>query len=87
MKQLVRRLSWPLLVLAGAMLMMPQTADAARWRRYYVGPRAVYGRGIGVYAPGVSVQIGPGVRVRAPGVGVYVGRGYRYYGRPYFYGW
>jgi hypothetical protein len=77
MKRLVKRISLPLLLLAGMMLIGPQTAEAAKWRRYakrayvhqpyYVAPVAVYAPPVRVYAPPV--------RVYAPGVGVYVGPG------------
>jgi hypothetical protein len=77
MKRLVKRISLPLLLLAGMMLIGPQTAEAAKWRRYakrayvhqpyYVAPVAVYAPPVRVYAPAV--------RVYAPAVGVYVGPG------------
>ena len=98
MKRLVKRISLPLLLLVGLTLIGPQTAEAARWRRYarrayvhrpyYVAPPAVYAPPVRVYAPGVGVYVGPGVHVRAPGVRVNVGSWYpSHYGGPYYYGW
>ena len=98
MKRLVKRISLPLLLLAGLMLIGPQTAEAGRWRRHarrayvhrhhYVAPPAAYAPRVRVYAPGVGVHVGPGVHVRAPGVRVNVGPRYpSYYGRSYYYGW
>ena len=92
MRKLVQWISLPLLLLVGLTLIGPQTAEAAKWRRYargayvhqpyYVAPPAVYVPRVRVYAPGVGVHVGPGVHVRAPGVGIHVGPRYRYY-----YGW
>jgi hypothetical protein len=82
MQRLVKRISLPLLLLAGLTLIGPQTAEAAGWRRYaqrpyvrqpyFVAPAAVYAPPVRVYAPPVRVYAPP-VRVYAPGVGVYVG--------------
>ncbi len=80
MKRLVKRISLPLLFLVGLTLIGPQTAEAARWRRYArgpyvrVAPPVVYSPRVRVYAPGVRVYA-PGVRVYAPGDGVDVGPG------------
>ncbi len=97
MKRLVKRISLPLLLLAGLTLIGPQTAEAARWRRYaqrtyvrqpyYVAPAVVYAPPVRVYAPGVGVYVGPGVRVRAPGVRVNVGPPYPLYRGSYYFGW
>jgi len=97
MKRLVKRISLPLLLLVGLTLIGPQTAEAAKWRRYarhayvhqpYVAPPAVYAPRVRVYAPGVGVQVGPRVHVRTPGVRVNVGSWYSSYNRgPYYYGW
>ena len=88
MKQLLKRISLPLLLLVGLTLIGPQTAEAGRWRRYYAGPRAVYGPRVQVYAPGVGVHVGPGVHVAAPGVRVNIGGWYPYdYGGSYYFGW
>ena len=85
MKSLSQRVSLPLLILVGTTLIGPQTAEAARWRRYatraYVNgpddvpPPVVQTPGVRVYAPGVGVHVGPGVDVVAPGVEVHVGPG------------
>ena len=93
MGSLVKRLSLPLLLLVGLLLIGPQTAEAARWRRYtrpayvhrpyYVAPPIVRAPRVRVYAPGVGVYVGPGVHVHAPGVRVHVGSWYPYY----YYGW
>jgi hypothetical protein len=97
MKRLVKRISLPLLLLAGLSLIGPQTAEAAGWRRYvprpyvrqpyYVAPVAVVAAPVRVYAPGVGVYVGPGVRVRAPGVRVNVGSPYPLYRNSYYFGW
>ncbi|MHC4405811.1 MAG: hypothetical protein ACYTG0_39705 [Planctomycetota bacterium] len=77
MKRLVKRISLPLLLLVGLTLIGPQTAEAAKWRRYarraYVH-RPYYAAPPAVYAPRVRVYASP-VRVYAPGVGVHVGLG------------
>ena len=77
MTRLVKRISLPLMLLIGLTLIGPQTAEAAKWRRYarrarvhqsyYVAPSAVYAPPVRVYAPPV--------RVYAPGVSVHVGPG------------
>jgi hypothetical protein len=77
MKRIVKRISLPLMLLVGLTLIGPQTAEAAKWRRYarrahvhqpyYVAPPAVYAPPVRVYAPPV--------RVYAPGVSVHVGPG------------
>jgi hypothetical protein len=98
MKRLVRRTSLPLLLLVGLTLVVPQTAEAGKWRRYarraavhrshHVAPPVVYAPRVRVHAPGVGVHVGPGVYVRAPGVRVSVGPTYpSHYVRPYYYGW
>jgi len=97
MKRLVKRISLPLLLLAGLTLIGSQTAEAARWRRYalrpyvpqpyYVAPAAVYAPPVRVYEPGVGVYVGPGVHVRAPGVRVSVGSPYPLYRGSYYFGW
>ena len=84
MKRLVKRISLPLMLLVGITLIGPQTAEAAKWRRYarrayvhrpyYVAPPAVYAPPVRVYAPPVRVYAPP-VRVYAPGVSVHVGPG------------
>ena len=97
MKRLVKRISLPLLLLAVLTLIGPQTAEAAKWRRYaqrphvhqpyYVAPAAVYAPPVRVYAPGVGVYVGPGVHVRAPGVRVHVGAPYPSYWDSYYFRW
>jgi hypothetical protein len=98
MKRLVKRISLPLMLLVGVTLIGPQTAEAAKWRRYarrayvhrpyYVAPPAVYAPPVRVYAPGVRVRVVPGVDVHAPGVRVHVGSRYpSYYGGSYYFGW
>ena len=91
MKRLVKRISLPLLLLAGLALIGPQTAEAAKWRRharhhhvhphYHVAPAVVYAPPVHVYAPAVGVYVGPAVHVRAPGVRVNVGSPYPSYHR------
>ncbi|MHC4403495.1 MAG: hypothetical protein ACYTG0_27880 [Planctomycetota bacterium] len=97
MKWLVKRIALPLLLLVGLTLYAPQSAEAAKWRRYarryghrpyHVAPAAVYAPPVRVNAPGVRVRVGPGVHVRAPGVRVNVGSWYpTHYGRPYYSRW
>jgi hypothetical protein len=98
MKRLVKRISLPLLLLVGVTLIGPQTAEAAKWRRYarrayvhqpyYVALPAVYAPPVRVYAPGVGVHVGPGVHVHAPGVRVNVGSRYPSYHRgSYYFRW
>ncbi len=88
MKRLVKRISLPLLLLAGLMLMGPQSAEASKWRRHvrqahvhahahahalrHVAPAVVYAPPVPVYAPVVGVYVGPAVHVRAPVVRVNV---------------
>jgi hypothetical protein len=101
MRRLVKWLFVPILVLVGLVLIAPQNAQAARWRRYpraygyayrpyYVAPPVARGPGVRVVVPGggVYVGVGPGVHVVAPGVGVHVGPLLRpYYWEPGYYGW
>jgi hypothetical protein len=98
MKRLVKRISLPLVLLIGLTLIGPQTAEAAKWRRYarrahvhqpiYVAPTTVYAPPVRVYSPGVSVHVGPGVHVRAPGVRVHVPYRYpSYHGSSYYFRW
>lgn len=98
MKRLVKRISLPLVLLVGLTLIGPQTAEAAKWRRYarrahvhhpiYVAPTTVYAPPVRVYAPGVSVHVGPGVHVHAPGVRVHVPYRYpSYHGGSYYFRW
>jgi hypothetical protein len=99
MRKLVKWLVVPILFSAGLLLIAPQGAQAARWRRWaapygYAYPRVVRpyvaapGLRVVVPGPGVYVGVGPGVDVYAPGVGVHVGPVYRpYYWGPYSYGW
>ena len=97
MKRLVKRISLPLLLLAGLTLMGTQSAEAHGWPRYvprpyvhqpyYAAPVAVVAPPVRVYAPGVGVYVGPGVRVRAPGVRVNVGYPYPRYRDAFYFGW
>ena len=99
MKRLVKRISLPLVLLVVLTLIGPQTAEAAKWRRYarrahvhqpiYAAPTTVYAPPVRVHAPGVSVHVGPGVHVHAPGVRVHV-PSYRYpsyHGGSYYFRW
>ena len=75
MKRLVKRISLPLMLLAGLTLIGPQSAEAANWRRHarhpHVHPHVHVAPAV-VYAPPVVVHAPP-VVVHAPAVGVYVG--------------
>ncbi len=91
MRRLFKRISLPLLLVAGLALLGPQTAEAAKWRRHvrhhHVAPVAVYAAPVRVHVPVVSVRVGPAVHVAAPGVRVNVGTRYPYYRHVPHYRW
>ena len=80
MKRFIQRISLPVLLFAGLMLIGTQTADAGSLHRharrayvprhYYAAPAVVYAPPVRVYAPPVRVYAPP-VRVYAPPVRVY----------------
>ena len=90
MKRFIQRISLPVLLFAGLMLIGTQTADAGpshgharrsyAHRHYYAAPAVVYAPPVRVYAPPVRVYT-PGLRVH---VGPWIPS---HYGRSYFYGW
>ena len=97
MRRLVKRISLPLLVLIGLILIGQQTAEAGHWRRHADVPTStgtimrravVYAAPVPVYAPVVGVHVVPRrVRVYSPGVWVNVGPAYPSYYGAYYYGW
>ncbi len=100
MNRLAKWLAVPILVVVGLAVVGPQSAEAARWRRfarrgvyahrhyYHVGPPIVRAPRVHVYAPGVGVYVDPwyGRYYWGPGYRNW-GPGYGYYGYYGYYGW
>lgn len=91
MQGLMRCLTLPALVLAGLLLLWPQSAEAHRW--YVAGYPAATSYGYyGYYSPGYVVPgyysyAWPGISMYAPGAVVLPRSGFYYgpvYGAPYY---